>query len=32
MCVILGGRAAEDVKFNQITSSAQNDLEKVGVL
>ena len=32
MCMMLGGRAAEDVKFNQITSGAQNDLEKVGDL
>ncbi|CAB3258918.1 unnamed protein product [Arctia plantaginis] len=29
MCMALGGRAAEAVVFNSITSGAQNDLEKV---
>ncbi|KAI4481506.1 hypothetical protein M0804_009626 [Polistes exclamans] len=29
MCMILGGRAAENVIFNQITTGAQDDLEKV---
>lgn len=29
MCMALGGRAAEAVTFNSITSGAQNDLEKV---
>ncbi|XP_067638387.1 mitochondrial inner membrane m-AAA protease component paraplegin isoform X2 [Eurosta solidaginis] len=29
MCVALGGRAAENIIFNRITSGAQNDLEKV---
>jgi len=29
ICVLLAGRAAEEVKFNQITSGAQDDLEKV---
>lgn len=30
MCMMLGGRAAENVVFNRITTGAQNDLEKVG--
>lgn len=29
MCMALGGRAAENITFNQITTGAQNDLEKV---
>ncbi|KAI5644823.1 peptidase family m41 domain-containing protein [Phthorimaea operculella] len=29
MCMALGGRAAEALMFNSITSGAQNDLEKV---
>lgn len=29
MCVALGGRAAESIIFNKITTGAQNDLEKV---
>lgn len=29
MCMMLGGRAAENLIFNQITTGAQNDLEKV---
>ncbi|KAG7313397.1 hypothetical protein JYU34_000516 [Plutella xylostella] len=29
MCMALGGRAAEAIIFNSITSGAQNDLEKV---
>lgn len=29
MCMALGGRAAEAIVFNSITSGAQNDLEKV---
>uniref|UniRef100_A0A914YZT0 AAA+ ATPase domain-containing protein n=1 Tax=Panagrolaimus superbus TaxID=310955 RepID=A0A914YZT0_9BILA len=29
MCMTLGGRAAENVYFNRITTGAQNDLEKV---
>jgi spastic paraplegia 7 len=29
MCVALGGRAAENMIFNRITTGAQNDLEKV---
>lgn len=29
MCMALGGRAAENIVFNQITTGAQNDLEKV---
>lgn len=29
MCMALGGRAAEDLIFNSITTGAQNDLEKV---
>lgn len=29
MCVILGGRAAEDVVFGRISTGAQNDLERV---
>lgn len=29
MCVALGGRAAESIIFNQITTGAQNDLERV---
>ncbi|KAG5666714.1 hypothetical protein PVAND_014729 [Polypedilum vanderplanki] len=29
MCMALGGRAAESIIFNRITTGAQNDLEKV---
>ncbi|XP_068622297.1 mitochondrial inner membrane m-AAA protease component paraplegin isoform X2 [Battus philenor] len=29
MCMALGGRAAEAITFNSVTSGAQNDLEKV---
>jgi cell division protease FtsH len=29
MCATLGGRAAEQISFNSISSGAQNDLEKV---
>lgn len=29
MCTALGGRAAENITFNSVTSGAQNDLEKV---
>lgn len=29
MCMTLGGRAAESLTFNRITTGAQNDLEKV---
>lgn len=29
MCMALGGRAAESIIFNKITTGAQNDLEKV---
>lgn len=29
MCMALGGRAAEAITFNKITSGAQNDLQKV---
>ena len=29
MCSALGGRAAEEISFNSISSGAQNDLEKV---
>lgn len=29
MCMALGGRAAENLVFHQITTGAQNDLEKV---
>lgn len=29
MCMALGGRAAENLIFNRITTGAQNDLEKV---
>ncbi|XP_073975500.1 SPG7 matrix AAA peptidase subunit, paraplegin isoform X2 [Rhodnius prolixus] len=29
MCVALGGRAAEAIVFNRVTTSAQNDLKKV---
>ncbi|XP_066592132.1 mitochondrial inner membrane m-AAA protease component paraplegin isoform X2 [Prorops nasuta] len=29
MCVMLGGRVAESLTFNRITTGAQNDLEKV---
>ncbi|KAK2578833.1 hypothetical protein KPH14_002450 [Odynerus spinipes] len=29
MCMMLAGRAAENLVFNQITTGAQNDLEKV---
>jgi len=29
MCMALGGRAAENVVFDQITTGAQNDLDKV---
>jgi len=29
MCMALGGRAAEEVVFNEVSSGAQNDLERV---
>ncbi len=29
MCVFLGGRIAEEIFFNRITSGAQDDLQKV---
>lgn len=29
MCMALGGRVAESLTFNKITTGAQNDLEKV---
>ena len=29
MCMALGGRAAEALTFNRVTTGAQNDLEKV---
>lgn len=29
MCVLLGGRAAEEIIFNELSTGAQNDLEKV---
>lgn len=29
ICMALGGRAAENITFNRITTGAQNDLEKV---
>lgn len=29
MCMTLGGRAAESITFDRITTGAQNDLEKV---
>lgn len=29
ICIALGGRAAENITFNRITTGAQNDLEKV---
>lgn len=29
MCMVLGGRAAENLMFSKITTGAQNDLEKV---
>lgn len=29
MCMILGGRAAENITFSRITTGAQNDLDKV---
>lgn len=29
MCATLGGRAAEELAFNQISSGAQNDLERI---
>ena len=29
MCMALGGRVAESLTFNRITTGAQNDLEKV---
>jgi cell division protease FtsH len=29
MCSALGGRAAEQLTFNKISSGAQNDLEKI---
>ena len=28
MCSVLGGRAAEELTFGQISTGAQNDLEK----
>jgi spastic paraplegia 7 len=29
MCMALGGRVAESLTFNKITTGAQNDLQKV---
>lgn len=29
MCMALGGRVAESLVFNKVTTGAQNDLEKV---
>ena len=29
MCMALGGRVAEEIFFNRITTGAQDDLEKV---
>lgn len=29
MCMTLGGRAAEDIVFNEISTGAQNDLERI---
>lgn len=29
ICMALGGRAAENITFNRITTGAQNDLDKV---
>ena len=29
MCMALGGRAAEDIVFNEVSSGAQNDMERV---
>ncbi len=29
MCMALGGRVAEAITFNRVTTGAQNDLEKV---
>merc|ERR1719230_1666934 len=29
MCMMLGGRAAEDIFFSSVSSGAQNDLERV---
>lgn len=29
MCMILGGRVAESITFNRVTTGAKNDLEKV---
>lgn len=29
MCMALGGRAAENLKFGRITTGAENDLQKV---
>ena len=29
MCMMLGGRAAESVKFKRVTTGARDDLEKV---
>jgi spastic paraplegia 7 len=29
MCMALGGRVAESLTFNRITTGAQNDLQKV---
>ena len=29
MCMALGGRAAEDVVFNVVSTGAQNDMERV---
>ena len=32
LCVLLGGRAAEELILNEISTGAQNDLEKVSKL
>ena len=29
MCMALGGRVAESITFNRVTTGAQNDLQKV---
>ena len=32
MCMALGGRVAESLTFNSITTGAQNDLQKVTIM
>jgi len=32
MCVLLGGRAAEEIVFSQITTGSSNDIERVSEL